>query len=209
MSPASLQWTDPITRQRRRFVLGEGGASLVIGRQPGVSVQVSDKRMSRTHAMLSLADGVWIVSDLQSTLGTFFQRDGQTWQRLSSGLALRDRDRLRLGRTVIEFLDPPASVSNVDAGIYTAGPDFQITPREMEVLEALCEAVFHQRRRLPTDRELGERFVLAPSTIKTHVQNLMQKFDVGERGLLVRRAIDEGWVSDPRDRDPPPSPGLA
>jgi pSer/pThr/pTyr-binding forkhead associated (FHA) protein len=44
--------------------------SLLVGRDPGCDVVVSDPRASRRHAQLTFRDGVWVLQDLASKNGT-------------------------------------------------------------------------------------------------------------------------------------------
>ena len=194
-----LRWTNPESRRRVSFPLHDRPPNLLIGRKDGASVQISDRRMSRAHATLRFVDGVWILKDINSTLGTQIAREGHPWRRVSDEISLRDGDRLRLGDTVIEYFDPPEFGEADDAGIYSSDAIIELTPREQEVLEALCQAAFNGEPKLPSYEEIAGRLKIKISTVRTHVKHLFRKFDVGDRARLVGRAIDEGWVSPPRD----------
>lgn len=66
------------------------------------------------------------------------------------------------------------------------GPDRQkvaqlgLTPREYEVLLALCDGL--------SNREIASRLFITESTVKTHVSNLLLKLDVKRRTQLIGRA---------------------
>ena len=55
-----------------------------------------------------------------------------------------------------------------------------LTPREYEVLTALCEGL--------SNREIASRLFITESTVKTHVSNLLLKLDVSRRTQLIGRA---------------------
>ena len=62
---------------------------LVIGRRPNCDVHLSDKRVSRVHAVLMLFEGSWYVEDLHSTNGTYVNGI-----RISQRVAVRRGDTL-------------------------------------------------------------------------------------------------------------------
>jgi pSer/pThr/pTyr-binding forkhead associated (FHA) protein len=62
---------------------------LVIGRRPNCDVHLSDKRVSRVHAVLMLFEGSWYVEDLHSTNGTYVNGT-----RISQRVAVRRGDTL-------------------------------------------------------------------------------------------------------------------
>lgn len=63
VSPSSFHPALPLPDRNRPV--------LVIGRRPNCDVHLSDKRVSRVHAVLMLFEGSWYVEDLQSTNGTY------------------------------------------------------------------------------------------------------------------------------------------
>lgn len=71
-----------------------------------------------------------------------------------------------------------------------ASGDIRLTPREMDVLEALCEGDGS------TD-ELMARFSLTETTVKKHVSALMAKFNARNRVEIVVRGLQEGLARVP------------
>ncbi len=59
-------------------------------------------------------------------------------------------------------------------------PD-NVTARELEVLELLAEGL--------TNKEVAGELDLSPRTVKTHVQSLLRKLDVGDRTAAVATAL--------------------
>jgi len=74
------------------------GASYVLGRSHKCNLRLTDQTTSATHARLECVDGVWRITDLDSSHGTRVNNI-----RILSPKYLFDRDRIRLGKTVLEF----------------------------------------------------------------------------------------------------------
>jgi pSer/pThr/pTyr-binding forkhead associated (FHA) protein len=70
---------------------------LVVGRDCGCDVVLSDESVSRHHARLRFRDGSWVLQDLDSTNGTLV--NGVRVGRCS----LRPGDRLTLGTLSLQI----------------------------------------------------------------------------------------------------------
>ncbi len=68
----------------------------------------------------------------------------------------------------------------------TEMPDLQLSPREHEVLELLCQAYSNQ--------EIAEKLFVRESTVKSHVSSIMTKLEVNTRLKIVVRAYELGLV---------------
>ena len=68
-----------------------------------------------------------------------------------------------------------------------------LTPRELEVLQALTEGL--------STPEICERLFIAPNTLRTHVQNLMGKLRVHSKLEAVAYALRNRLVEPPRPED--------
>jgi diguanylate cyclase (GGDEF)-like protein len=79
----------------RRFVVGEG--PFVIGRSPEANLVINDERVSRQHATIVCEDDEWRIRDGASRNGTFLNEARITDE------PLRDRDRIRIDRSVLRF----------------------------------------------------------------------------------------------------------
>lgn len=77
-------------------LLGEGPC--VIGRAPGADFRADSDSVSRQHARIEWTEGAHIVTDLDSTNGTFVNEHRVTTERL------RDGDRLAIGKVLIKYL---------------------------------------------------------------------------------------------------------
>lgn len=62
-----------------------------------------------------------------------------------------------------------------------------MTARETEVLDLLCQGL--------SNREIADRLVIAETTVKTHVKNLLQKTRASDRVNLVIWAARHGFIS--------------
>ena len=65
-------------------------------------------------------------------------------------------------------------------------PAPDLTKLENEILTLLVEG--------DSNREIAVKVHLSPNTIKSHVRQLLQKLDVGNRTELARKATREGWL---------------
>jgi hypothetical protein len=85
----------PADQRGRSFDLN---GELTVGRAAGCQVALEDNYVSQLHARVFTRDGgVW-VEDLGSTNGTYLND-----QRVSSPLAVRRGDQLKVGSTVLEL----------------------------------------------------------------------------------------------------------
>ena len=85
-----LVWQDQV------FSLAEG--ENILGRDPAAQVLVDVPGVSRRHARVVVAGNEAVVEDLESKNGTFVED-----RRVDHPTPLADRDRLRLGRTVLVY----------------------------------------------------------------------------------------------------------
>ena len=64
---------------------------------------------------------------------------------------------------------------------------FGLGDRELEVLRMICDGL--------SNIEIGDRLVVAPSTIKTHINRLYRKIDVSTRAQAVAWAAQADLFS--------------
>lgn len=82
-------------RTRREWEVGE---ELVVGRSPECSVCLDDEFASNLHAKIYRLQDRYYVEDLGSTNGTYVNG-----RRINYPIELRGGDRIRVGRTLMEF----------------------------------------------------------------------------------------------------------
>ena len=64
--------------------------------------------------------------------------------------------------------------------------EFGITPREMEILEAMAAGF--------SNKEIGERLFVSENTVKTHAARLFMKLSASRRTQAVQRAKEAGLI---------------
>ncbi|MDG4764258.1 FHA domain-containing protein [Solwaraspora sp. WMMD406] len=81
--------------------------SRVIGRDADLDIQINDIKVSRCHAVIDVADGRAILTDQESTNGTWVNDS-----RIDRPTELRDGDRIRLGGAELCFYDPASALTD-------------------------------------------------------------------------------------------------
>lgn len=89
------------------------GTSALIGRNPAPSVEFPraqlvilsdpDKTVSKTHAHLSLADGRWRITDLNSTNGVYLMSESGDETEIEIGVGVEATESFRLGDLTINL----------------------------------------------------------------------------------------------------------
>lgn len=67
------------------------------------------------------------------------------------------------------------------------GNKIEVTRRESEVLQLICEEL--------TTQEMADKLFLSPRTVEGHRQNLIEKFGVKNTAGLIIRAIKMGFIT--------------
>jgi hypothetical protein len=131
-TPVSAQWTGTIAVDRKYFEENAiegvefpadapsrtvdlpapqvriGRKSTSKGTSPEIDLADSDPGVSHSHALLTLSvDGVWLVSDLGSTNGTYLNREQQPL-RAGETRQLKDGDEVHVGAWTTLTLHAPA-----------------------------------------------------------------------------------------------------
>lgn len=99
-----------LVRGRRRIPLEPG--ETIIGRDPGATIFLDDRSISRRHARLVISEEGATLEDLGSKNGTYLQG-----KKVESRLPLSDRDKIRAGSVAltIRILPSPESTETVGA----------------------------------------------------------------------------------------------
>ncbi len=97
------------TASEKRFKL-ESAQPIRIGRGNGCQVCLSDPLSSRTHAIISYEDGVWLVSDSNSRNGTRVNDERIDQVPLASG------DKIQIGSTELLFEIPEPEEDTAESG---------------------------------------------------------------------------------------------
>ncbi len=95
LKKAHLQVVQTEEKIANRFPLED---VLTVGRGEGCTVCLEDNYVSTSHAKFYPANGRFFVEDLGSTNGTYVNG-----RRISYPTELRQGDRIKIGKTIVEF----------------------------------------------------------------------------------------------------------
>jgi DNA-binding NarL/FixJ family response regulator len=90
---------------------------------------------------------------------------------------------LMASKLLTEFQD---LASGVEKKVHEQG-NAELSPREGEVLQLVAKGL--------TNREIGEALFISENTVKTHLQNIMEKLHLANRSQAAAYAIQKGLVS--------------
>ena len=92
-----------------------------------------------------------------------------------------------LGLKLTRVREVPVQVGGPFQRNETRVAQLGITPRELEILEAVAEGL--------STREIGERLFVSENTVKTHTARLFDKLSARRRTQAVQRAKAEGLIT--------------
>lgn len=95
---AKLRWREPVSGEAREYILTEG-ATATIGRSSNNDIHIPEQHVSRQHSVIQYRDGIFVVSDLGSSNGTFVNDN-----RVDAPYPLFAGDVIRLFVPIVEFL---------------------------------------------------------------------------------------------------------
>ena len=184
----------------QRLVPLEGRERVTVGRRAENDIAVDwDHAVSRLHAVVEQVGGEWtVVDDGLSQNGTWL--DGV---RLAGRRRLHDGQLLRVGQTIVAFVDPRIAQSSATRRDADLPAPVELTGTQRKVLVALCRP-FGEDREFPspaTNQAIAEELYLSVDAIKTHLRTLFRKFAIADlpqnqkRLQLVERAMQAGIVT--------------
>ena len=118
-----------------RTVTLSTGQTIALGRLKGCDVVLDDEAASRRHCTVAARENLCVVADLQSANGTFVN------ERRIASIELEKGDKLRIGSTVLELLDPNAP-----------GPGVRTSTTSLSIVETRSQTLV-QRAVDPTKLE--------------------------------------------------------
>jgi pSer/pThr/pTyr-binding forkhead associated (FHA) protein len=171
------------------------GDRIAIGRSPSNQIVLEDEQVSRLHAALEHYSSGWSIRDLASVNGTMVNGERiHTEHRLVAG------DEVRIGSVRLVFR--PGTHDGHDATIGAGEKPPRVTPRELDVLVALCRPLMSSQSfaQPATMQEMADELVVTTASIKFHLANLYDKFGIPEightrRGQLANEAVRRGAVT--------------
>lgn len=181
------------------FPTGSGTETLRIGRRPEMDLAIAwDAQVSALHAELQGFGGEWtIVDEGLSRNGTYVNG-----QRVNGRLRLHDRDRVRVGQTVIAYKAvDPAPVETVTGSEAQMRPS--LTDTQRRVLVALCRPLRDGEgfSTPATNQQIADELFLSVDAVKMHLRTLFSKFELAQlpqnekRTRLAETALRFGVVS--------------
>jgi hypothetical protein len=199
--PYLARWTHEA--EQECWLLPTDRATLTIGRSSSADVCISgDPEVSRVHATLERLGGQWtLVDDGLSRNGTYVNG-----RRVTGHVRLRDRDKIKVGETVLTFCAPPQTLTDqtmVGAAVPTIA---RLTEPQRAVLAALCRPYADGRAYATpaSNQQIADELVLSLDAVKTHLRVLFGKFGIEDlpqnqkRGRLAEMALELGLAADTR-----------
>ena len=184
---------------QRIVELGDGDASLSIGRRPSSDIPLPwDTEVSRLHAVLARVGDEWTIEDEGlSRNGSFVNG-----RRLRGRRRLSDGDAITIGRTLLVFLCGDAGDLGTTATTQHLAPP-RISDAQRRVLAALCGPLDGEPFAGPrSNREIADELFLGIETVKSHLRALFDLFGVSDlpqnrkRAELARRAFETGVLRE-------------
>ena len=85
-----------LTDSSGEFYFAPNSEEILMGRHISADLRFTDLSVSRYHAILSLEDGIWNITDLNSTSGTFVNGT-----KIKEKRKLRPGDEIKIGKKTI------------------------------------------------------------------------------------------------------------
>ncbi len=188
------------TGVQRIVELSDRRDGLTIGRRDDSDVALAwDGGVSRVHAQLARVARDWtLIDDGLSQNGTFVND-----MRIHGRRRLRSGDLIRIGSTVIAFVEPAASSGGTTAIAGKVQVVVRIPPAQKRVLIALCRPLRAGSLAFPASNgEIAEELYLSVDAVKTHMRGLYKAFELDhlpqqhKRAQLAQRALLAGTVTE-------------
>lgn len=145
---------------------------------PVVVLTVFEERMTIVEAICAGADGYLLKRTPAADLLGQLRAVAAGGSPISAGVA----------RTVLDLvrrLEPGEAVA-AEAEDEAESPEFELTPRETELLECLVQGMTYQRT--------AEELEISIDTVRSHIRRVYSKLQVHNVAEAVSRALREGLV---------------
>lgn len=174
---------------------------LTLGRRSEMDLALTwDVEVSGIHAEIRcFGDEVTIADDGLSTNGTYVNA-----QKVLARARLRDRDRIRLGRTVLAFRSGSSSMAFATVAAKDGPALMKLTEMQRSVLVALCRPMRDgvAFSTPATNQQIASEVFLSVDAVKMHLRNLFSKFELAalpqnqKRAKLAEHAFQLGLVTE-------------
>src|SRR3954470_14375295 len=156
---------------------------VTFGSAPACDLVLTDKTVSRRHAMALLENNEVLVRDLGSTNGSFIQ--GSRFKEITVGFGAE----IKLGRTVIKFLPEEEVVEPVESEADTFG---QLIGRDVKMrrMFALLQDIAPNDATVLIEGETGTGKELIAEEIHNHSKREKGPFVVFDCGAVPRELIE-------------------
>lgn len=188
-------------------VVGEadsGQQALRLVRELTPDIVLLDVRMPEMDGLAALEQIKAAVPRTSVIMVTLYDNPEYLFRAVALGAAgyvLKDASRAELlravrvtaegGATIAPSLMPQLlrEVARLSQGSPAARPAAEtemLSPRELEVLRLMAEGF--------TNQEIAERLIVSATTVKTHVQNILDKLGASDRTQAAVRAVRSGLI---------------
>ena len=107
-------------------------------------------------------------------------------EAFNEGASMDPDDAISLALETVVPLDTAPRISVADSETRAILDQMGITDRELDVLQKLGSG--------ETDKEIADRLYISVRTVQSHVQNLLNKFEVTSRSAAVAKAFRIGLL---------------
>lgn len=166
-------------------------------------IVLMDVRMPGMDGLTALARLKQFAPRTSVIMLTLYDNTDYLFQAISSGAAgyiLKDASRDELVRAVRIIAEGGAIIApslmpellrrmgQMRPSLAVSAPPLveKLSERELEVLRLVAEG--------QTNQEIAEKLILSPTTVKTHVQNILQKLGVSDRTQAAVYAVRYGLI---------------
>ena len=196
---------DILEMDRDITIIGEastGEQAVVMAQQLDPDIVLMDVRMPGMDGIAALEANKRVSSRTSVIMVTLYDDPDYLMRAVSAGAAgyiLKDASRDELVRAVRVTAEGGAIIAPsmlpqllkrmshlLAENAPSNPPRVRLSEREIEVLRLMAEGL--------TNQEIAERLFLSPTTVKTHVQNILQKLDVSDRTQAAVCAVRYGLI---------------
>jgi ABC-type multidrug transport system ATPase subunit len=180
------------------------GDEILIGREPGSTLQIDSPGVSRKHARLTYRNNQFLLEDLGSSNGTFINGE-----RISSPCLLKNGDVISLGRMIqleYQVAMPTVSATMLESELPLVGGTFieqiqqppQIRVQAPAAPEDVLSASQEPLMTMACQEAPAQQAITPPQLIVTIAGQAFKTYDLRNAKVTIGRAEDNEIVIDSR-----------